>query len=282
MFRKMMALMMTLALLVFSVSAAAAAEAGLFGELMETDCTDERLAALDEAAETVSVSQTTGSAAVEVRQAFYEGNRIFISYTVSGPAEVLDGLELEDGSYADITAGGETELEDGTTAGWKECIVPEDELADTQTFCLAYRTPESEEKCLLSFTVKQNTYDQYLQGAVQAESWQARAILYRGKVDLKGMVVLNSPEQAASWIAWQEGEEETGTDVIACWNLYQNGELVSGDLCGESAVNGTDEVAFAVMFPVMDDLSGLTLVPEYSEAGEVPEEAISLETMEQP
>ena len=97
-------------------------------------------------------------------------------------------------------------------------------------------------------------------------------------MDLKGTVVLISPEQAASWIAWQEGEEETGTDVIACWNLYQNGELVSCDLSGASEVL-TDGVVFSVMFPYMEDLSGLTLVPEYSAGGEKPDEAIPLELM---
>ena len=41
------------------------------------------------------------------------------------------------------------------------------------------------------------------------------------------------------------------------------------------------DVTFAVMFPYMEDLSGLSLVPEYSDAGEKPEEAIVLEPMEQ-
>ena len=281
MFRKPTALVLLFSLLVFTVSVAAASESGLFSRMIGTDCDDERLAKLDEAADTVSVSETTGSVTVEVSQAYYEGNRIFISYSVDGPAEILDGLELADGSYADIIAGGENGPEYNRVIGWRECIVPEDELADTQTFCLAYRTPDSNEKKLLSFTVKQHAYEQYLQGASQAGDYQAMAILYMGKVDLKGMVRIISPEQAASWIAWQEGTEETGTDVIACWNLYQNGEPVSVDLSGESAVDGTEEVVFAVMFPCVDDLSGLTLVPEYSEAGEEPEEAIALELMNQ-
>ena len=193
---------------------------------------------------------------------------------------VLDGLELADGGYADIIAGGETPAADGTTIGWKECIVPEDELADTQTFCLAYRLPDSGEKHLLPFTVERHDYDRYLRGVSEAGACRAWAILYTGKVDLKGIVSLTSPEQAASWIAWQEGAEGNGTDVIVCWNLYQNGELVSADLFGESAVNGTEEITFSVMFPWMEDLSGLTLVPEYSEGGEKPDEAIVLEPME--
>ena len=274
-------LMIALFIISISVSAASASETGLFGKMIETEYTDDRLEAIDNAAETVSISQTTGQTTVEISQAYYEGNRIYISYHVNGVAEVLDGLELEDGSFADITAGGEVQQDDGTVIGWRECIVPEDELAETQTFCLAYRIPESKEKQLLKFTLKQHPYNYFLQGVSLAETLQARAILYTGKVDLKGIVVMTSPEQAESWIAWQEGEEGTGTDVIACWNLYQNDVLVSTDLCGESAVNGTEEVTFAVMFPFMDNLSNLMLVPEYSEGGEKPEEAIVLELMNQ-
>ena len=44
-----------------------------------------------------------------------------------------------------------------------------------------------------------------------------------------GNVTGSSPEQVASWLAWQEGEEGTGTDVIACWNLYRNGTPVSSE-----------------------------------------------------
>ncbi len=68
--------------------------------------------------------------------------------------------------------------------------------------------------------------------------------------------------------------------MIACWNLYQNSELVSCDLFGASEVI-TDGVAFSVMFPFMENLCGLMLVPEYSECGEKPEEAIVLELMNQ-
>ena len=99
-------------------------------------------------------------------------------------------------------------------------------------------------------------------------------------MDLKGIVILTSPEQAASWLAWQEGKEGTGTDVISSWNLYQNGELVSYDLFGASEVH-EDDVTFSVMFPFMEDLSGLSLVPEYSGAGEKTDEAIILEPMDQ-
>lgn len=279
--KKAMAFILAVIWAMVSFPAALASEGGLFEKMIETEYSDERLSRLDEIAETVSVSQNEGGITVEVRQAYYEGNRVYISYTASAPIEEQDGLELEDGSYADIIAGGSVQQEDGSIIGWKECIVPEDELANTQTFCLVYRIAGSEEKRMLKFTLKQNAYDQYLQGDSPAAAYQAWTILYMGKIDLKGIVVITSPEQAASWIAWQEGKESTGTDVIACWNLYQNGELVSADLFGESAVNGTDEVVFSVMYPYIDDLSGLTLVPEYSEAGEKMDEAIRLETASQ-
>lgn len=278
MFRKAMILLLAAALLIFPASAAFAS--GLFGEMNETEYADDRLPALDDAAETVSASQAEGSVTVEVSQAYYEGNRVYISYRASGPILEQDGLELEDGSYADIIAGGSIQKEDGSIIGWKECIVPEDELADTQTFCFVYKTAGSEEKRSLNFTMNHHEYASFLQGTSPSAEYQARALLYMGKVDLKGAVILTSPEQAASWLAWQEGEEGNGTDVISCWNLYQNGELVSCDLFGASEVL-TDGLVFSVMFPSLEDLSGLTLVPEYSDAGEQPGEAIVLEPMDQ-
>lgn len=274
MFRKATALI--LAGLLLSLSVASASASGLFSEMTETEYSDERLAVLDEVAETISASRTDGSVTVEVSQAYYEGNRVFISYRANARILEQDGLELEDGAYADIIAGGSTELDDGSVVGWKECVVPEDELASGQTFCLVYSIPGNEESIKLSFTLAHHEYERFLQGAVSASGIAARAILYTGKVDLKGVVVLTSPEQAASWLAWQNGEEETGTDVISCWNLYRNGELVSVDLFGASEVL-TDGLVFSVMFPYMEDLSGLSLVPEYSEAGEKPDEAIVLE-----
>ena len=273
---KKMVLLFAASLMVFSTSLASAT--GLFSEMNETEYADERLPILDEVADTVSTTQTEGSVTVEISQAYYEGNRVYISYKASSQILEQDGLILEDGSYADIIAGGKVQKEDGSVIGWKECIVPEDELADTQTFFLEYSIPETAEKRKLGVALNRHEYSQFLSGVSTVESYQARAFMYIGKVDLKGIVVLTSPEQAASWHAWQEGADSTGTDVISCWNLYQNGELVSCDLFGESAVN-EDDVTFAVVFPFMEDISGLTLVPEYSDAGEKPDEAIALEQM---
>ena len=278
MFRKTMTLVLAAALLFLSVSAAAA-EPGLFGELAQSEGADERLAVLDEIAETISVYYATDRMRIEVSQAYYEGNRIFISYRADGDRVMIqDGLDLGEDSYADIIAGDEAEQEDGSRIGWKECIVPEEEAADPQTFSLVFReSGESGERSRLSFTVKQNGYSRILRGVSPAEAYQAEAELSVGKADIKGVIRVISPEQAASWIAWQEGEEETGTDVIVCWNLYQNGGLVSPDLYGASMVSGTDGIIFDGMYPCINDLSGLALVPEYSEGGDCPEETIALE-----
>ena len=279
MFKKLMVWILTLSLLMVSASAAFAEDAGLFSLMNETEYADERLPVLDEAAETVAVSRTDGSVTVEIVQAYYEGNRVYVAYRADGPISEQDGLDLEDGEYADIIAGGSVRREDGSVIGWKECIVPEDHLADTLTFQLVYRVPGSEEKISLGFTLNHHEYGQYLQGTGSGSDYQARAILYTGKVDLKGIVILTSPEQAASWLAWENEGEGTGTDVIGGWNLYQNGELIFADLDG-STETLTDGVAFSVMFPWMEDLSGLTLVPEYSETGEKLDEAIVLEPMD--
>ena len=162
MFKKGLFLFLTAFLLICSVSLASAS--GLFSELNETDYADERLPVLDEVADVVSVSQTIDSVTVEVSQAYYEGNRVYVSYKATEQIYEQDGLELEDGSYADIIAGGSVQQEDGSIIGWKECIVPEDALADNQTFCLVYSTPENKDKRTLSFTLKHHKYDQFLQG----------------------------------------------------------------------------------------------------------------------
>ena len=275
MFRKIWSLI--IAALLLAVSAAAESETGLFGRLSAEEGADERLAILEEVAEPASASSEDDSG-IEISQAYYEGNRVYISYTADSPVAIQDGLDLESGAYADIIAGEEIEQEDGSVIGWKECIVPDEEMEDTQTFQLAFwPSQESAEKSRISFTLRRQESTLYLMGTLASESCQATAEITVGRVDIRGTVRLTSPEQAASWIAWQEGEESTGTDVIACWNLYQNGEPVSYDLYGASMVDGTDDVVFEVMFPLLDDVSGLSLVPEYSEAGENPDEAIILE-----
>lgn len=204
---------------------------------------------------------------------------------------LMDGIDLPDGNYADIIAGNESREPDGTIVGWKECVVPEESRTDPLTFDVTvasgttirfqdgstYKEKYSDpEKSEILFTLKQNEAP----GRLQGRNGQAAAELTMGQIDITGVVSLASPEQAAAWLAMQEGEEGSGADVILYWSLYQNGTLVSEDLYGATSVPESGEgVVFDVMFPRLEDLGGLTLVPVYAEAGEKPEEAVSLENV---
>lgn len=82
-------LILVIALIILSLSAALAAGLGLFGQLSDTEFADQRLPALDTMANSVAESVTSKyGITVEITQAFYDRNRVFMSYRVSAP----DGL----------------------------------------------------------------------------------------------------------------------------------------------------------------------------------------------
>ena len=64
-------------------------------------------------------------------------------WTFDKIVRIKDGIELEDGQYADIIAGEEAYLEDGTISGWKECKMPSVEVSDTMTFKLVLSRSQS-------------------------------------------------------------------------------------------------------------------------------------------
>ena len=81
---------MALLLTLLMAGAAVAAGLGLFGQIGEKLGTDERLPGLDAVSETVGLSFTTEEGVtVTISQAYYDGTRIFISYTKTGPFDVL-------------------------------------------------------------------------------------------------------------------------------------------------------------------------------------------------
>ncbi len=350
MLKKFAAVILMIVLVLSAASAAIASGSGFFSELAQSEDADERMTALAETCEKVSASLTTPEGCtVEIGEAYYEGNRVFVSYRIGAitdlielfegapetetewdkvlenwiPAEipayypdvkkenewlngqgqrwlkapycnVMDGIELEDGSYADIIAGNEMRQADGSVIGWKECIVPEESGKDTLTFRLAvshgtavkyqdgstFRADFGQEgREYVTFSMNRHDYSRCLQG-VSSAAYPAQAEIAVGKIDLKGFIRITAPEQAASWLAWQEGEDTEGTDLIISWNLYQHGEFVSGDLYGGTSINNTDEVVFELQYPVMDDTEDLSLIPEYAQSGEHPDEAISLTAAE--
>ena len=70
--------------------AAVAAGLGLFGQLGEMGVGDARLPALEQVAGRVDASFTTADGVtIAIDQAYYDGSRVFISYTKSGPFEVV-------------------------------------------------------------------------------------------------------------------------------------------------------------------------------------------------
>ncbi len=352
MFRKTMSFLMIAVLAALMLSAAPASAAGLFGELARDEGADPRLAALDNVAEPLSVSYTTeDGVAVEICQAFFEGNRVYLSYRLTGSTvrtelhdgvpedgirwdeeyqdfvaaeqwsndspelqkeiewldgtgqrwaesrvtSVSDGITLSDGTYADITAGIEKRRQNGSVAGWKECLIPEENLAETLTFQLNLRQSreilfqdgktlkrlyEDLGRIVVPFTLARNGYACRLHGT-SASGIEAAAEFTAGRADLKGTVRVVSPEQARGWTAWQEGKDDTGTDLIMWWNLYQNGEPVDLDGDGGSYVSEDSGVVFELQYPLLSSLEGLSLVPEYSDSGEHPEEAVALQPVPQ-
>lgn len=84
--RKMnLGLIFALILVLFTTSVAVAAELGLFGFLAQQEDADTRLTGLDAAATPVALTYSTpGGVTVTVYQSYYDGSRVFISYTVEG------------------------------------------------------------------------------------------------------------------------------------------------------------------------------------------------------
>ena len=89
-FRKTIALILSVVLAVLSIPAASAEEPGIFGKMAEGICAGERMNLLEEAAEEVSVSVTAEDGTkAEVCQAYYEGNRVFVSYRMGANTDFV-------------------------------------------------------------------------------------------------------------------------------------------------------------------------------------------------
>ena len=74
-----------IALVIISITAALAAGLGLFGELAQDPRGDSRLSEVDKAADPLGLEWTTEDGiTVRIEQAYYEGNRVFVSYRMSG------------------------------------------------------------------------------------------------------------------------------------------------------------------------------------------------------
>ncbi len=76
---------LVIALVIISMAAALAAGLGLFGELAQDPRGDSRLSEVDKVADPIEREWTTEDGiTIRIEQAYYEGNRVFISYRMSG------------------------------------------------------------------------------------------------------------------------------------------------------------------------------------------------------
>lgn len=337
-------------MLFLMASAALAAGFGLFGQLSAGQNNDERLPQLEQIAESVSSTLVTDDQiVVEIGQAYYEGDRVFMSYRLSGPltASVLhegapdqenitwdtelenficaeqwwsdypeiqkanawldgkeqrwtetevigihDGLYLADGTYADIIGGDQIIREDGSIIGWKECEIPRDHLADQLTFKAVlfrnrtiawqdgttYRASHTMgETTDIAFTLSRNEHYTSLKGSNTAADYQAVAAMEQGLIDLKGTITVTCSDL---WATQMNDWEATGADMINAWNLYQNGVRISSD--GTERISCADEttLVYYLLYPRMNSLDGLTLVPEYARSGEHMDEALTIQTID--
>lgn len=336
-------------LLLLMTSAALAAGFGLFGQLSEGQNNDKRLPQLEQVAESVtSEIDTDRNVKLEIGQAYYEGDRVFMSYRLSGDLNkavlhegkpeqtdivwdtelenfvvaeewesdfpeiqkanawldgkeerwaetwvycVEDGLYLEDGTYLDIIGGDQTVQADGSILGWKECVIPADHLADQLTFKAllfssstvewqsgtTYRADHFRNNVAEAvFTLNHNERYTFLNGEGTNDRYQAAVTLKQGQIDLKGSVTVKGP---ADWIAHTIDFDGNGSDLLLGWNLYQNGKLISRDGVQNISCPDANTARFVVLWPYMNDLNGLSLVPEYTQSGEHADEALTIQSI---
>lgn len=96
-------MMIAIALIVLMMSVSLAAGLGLFGELSgHRDAVDKRLETLEHVSEPVGSGLTTpDGVTVEIGQAYYEGDRVFVSYRISGNLRKITLHEgAPEGEYA--------------------------------------------------------------------------------------------------------------------------------------------------------------------------------------
>ena len=89
-------LIVVIALLILSLSAALAAGLGIFDKIYEGGYPDERLPVLETVSEPVGTTHTTGEGVtLEISKAYFEGDRVFVAYRLTGP---LTYVELHEGA----------------------------------------------------------------------------------------------------------------------------------------------------------------------------------------
>ena len=263
-------------------SVAVAAGLGLFGTIGQQENSDARLPGLELVSTVVDKDFYIGSdVTLTVNQAYYDGERVFISYTVEGDYQGA-GLEIHDGmqigeEYIDIIGGEFYDTEDGQRIGWKECEVPAELAADEVTFSIGTFTLGNVKETTVwhDFTVKKSTASALLTGSVKAAEWSAEATITASAVDVKGEVSVHCPKSWSDiWSTWENPDK---IDYIADWCFYVDGVKVEGhNLNGGIRVVGDGQLVYYVGYKLDAITADMQLVPVYRYGGEKVEEAIIL------
>ncbi len=281
--RKMnMGLILALILVLLTTTVAVAAELGLFGQIGQQENTDARLLGLEMVSTVVDKDFYIGSdVTLTVNQAYYDGSRIFISYTLEGDyqgtgVDIHDGMQIGD-AYIDIIGGDAYDTEDGQRIGWKECEVPAELAADEVTFSIGSfivgRMKET--TAWYSFSLKKSTADVLLNGSMENDGWTANATLTASAIDVKGEIVIDCPKAWTDiWSTWENPDK---LDYIHEWRLYVNGVKTEGhNLDGGIRVVAEGKLSCGICYKLDAVSADMKLVPVYVKAGERMEEAIVL------
>ena len=263
-------------------SVAVAASLGLFGQIGQQENADARLPGLEMVSTVVDKDFYIGSdVTLTVNQAYYDGSRVFISYTLEGNYQgegvaVHDGMQIGQ-DYIDIIGGDFYDTEDGQQIGWKECVIPAELAADEVTFSVGTFTVGRmrETTAWHEFTVKKSTAEAQLTGAVTTGVWSAQATVTASAIDVKGEIIQDCPKAWSD--LWSTGENPEEIDYIHDWKLYENGAKVEGyNLDGGVNVLADGQLRYTICYKLDSLGSELMLVPVYVHAGEKMEEAIPL------
>ena len=268
-----------LAALMLLGGTAVAAGLGLFGRFaggQDMDASPVQMSRLEEMAIDYNQTQTVTVEGREIhltlRQAYCDGLRLYYTYEIDGGVGIGDGACLPDGGVADIYESGEMALEDGVTVGYQTVQLPEGtQLGDTLTFMLYVRGEK------VPFTIQVGETGGVMTGSGQFERYSATASFRHTGIVLRGSVLLESPEH---WEQYAIRNDEPGdgevipdhvinyvlTDGVTRWSCT---DLALGD-------NGDGRMKIVLMYDLPEDLTNLSLIPEYGRGGEKPEEAIRL------
>ncbi|MGN0779057.1 MAG: hypothetical protein ACI4MJ_07920 [Aristaeellaceae bacterium] len=253
-----------LVVLVFAMaSAALAAGLGLFGQLSSDHHADDRLPELEQVAQSVAVEMATDNhVTLEIGQAYYEGDRVFVSYRLTG---TLTRAELHEGEPDQTGIDWDTELEGFICAEEWESDYPEIQKANAW---LDGQAPHWAEMQVISIQdglyLQDGTYlniiggDEVIQADGSVIGWKECVI---PQEHLAAQMTFKAVLSRSNTIAWQDGttyraSHTRGENTEIAFTLARNEHYIQ--LTGSHAA--ADYQATAVLEQGQVDLTGTITV----------------------